>query len=134
MSNSDVKFSLLTGTRHKTAMQFLVTLPKFSHSSKETRYTFPGGILIPLSTRNLSIMKYTLPSISTAPRIFGGNVWLVYKTYNSPVVVFLIIHFNRTCSTAWLSIRFIDGALSPSNIEPKWLVLVETFCSHIFLF
>lgn len=54
-------------------LQFLVTLPKSSHSSKETRYTFPSGILIPLSTRKLLIMKYALPSISTAPRIFWGE-------------------------------------------------------------
>ena len=51
----------------------MATFPKFSHPSKETGYTSPGGILIPLSTGKLLMMKYTLPSTSIAPRLFGGK-------------------------------------------------------------
>ena len=69
-----------------------------------------------------------------------GNVWLVY---NRPSVVFLTIHFNRTCSaTVWFLSISIDGALQfPKQhrvyclllnwVEPKWLVLVEAFLRSI---
>ena len=111
VSHSDAKSSLLTGKRHKNA--FLATFPKFSHSSKETGYTSPGGILIPLYTGKLLIMKYTLPSTSIAPRLCGGMCGWSHHTR----VVFLIIHFNRTCTTTWFSSISIDGVFSPSYIE-----------------
>ena len=92
----------------------MATFPKFSHPSKETGYTSPGGILIPLFTGKLLMMKYTLPSASIAPRLFWGSVWLVY---NRPSAVFAIIHFNRTCTTTRFSSISIDDAFSPSYID-----------------